>query len=31
MKAPVQYLINEAGERTSVVISYEAWERLRRD
>lgn len=31
MKPAVQYLTNEAGERTSVVISYDAWEKLRRD
>ena len=31
MKSAVQYLTNEAGERTSVIVSYAAWEKLRLD
>lgn len=30
MKSAVQYLTNEAGERTAVVVAYAAWEKLQR-
>ena len=29
MKSTVQYLTNEAGERTAVVVAYAEWEKLR--
>ena len=29
MKNTVQYLTNEAGERTAVVVAYAEWEKLR--
>ena len=31
MAASVQYLTNDAGERTSVVIPYAAWAKLRQE
>ena len=30
MKTAVQYLTNEAGERTAVVVAYAEWEKLQR-
>ena len=30
MKATVQYLTNEAGERTAVLVPYSDWEKLQR-
>ena len=30
MKSTVQYLTNEAGERTAVVVAYAEWEKLQR-
>ena len=30
MKNTVQYLTNEAGERTAVVVAYAEWEKLQR-
>ena len=30
MKSNVQYLTNEAGERTAVVVAYAEWQKLQR-